>query len=142
MDPNHPKCHEQGGRFKLALDKLEEPLPPKVKDVIDSCYLSKLSSKSLEECNEEYLESHKTSAPHVQSVVRFRSILNPGTEETKSKGVEDLQATLQLDSITLQEAVDGLQLLRDIDADKGAREAYVQAAQKRWPDATIFQSSQ
>lgn len=143
INPDHPKCHEQGGRLKLALDKLEEPLPPKVKEVIDSCYLSKLSTKSLEECNEEYLETHKHSAPHIQSVVRFRHVLKPGDEETKSKGARDLQSTLSLDSTTLEQAVEGLQILDEIGGgqDPLAREAYLQAAQKRWPEATALQSS-
>lgn len=141
--PDHPKCHEQGGRLKLALDKLEEPLPPKVKEVIDSCYLSRLKSQSLEDCNEEYLESHKNSAPHIQSVVRFRNVLKPEAEETKPKGLRDLQSTLSLNGTTLEQAVDGLQLLDELEAsqDPLARVAYVQSAQQRWPEATVLQSS-
>ena len=142
LNPDHPKCHEQGGRFKFALDNLSEPLPPKVKEVIDNAYLSKLSSKSLEECNEEYLESHKNSAPHIQSVVRFRNVLKPGAEETKSKGANDLQCTLSLDTISLQEAVDGLHLSDEIEVGPEARKSYVQTAHERWPEASVFQPSQ
>lgn len=143
LNPDHPKCHEQGGRLKLALDNLEEPLPPKAKEVMDSCYLSQLSSKSLEQCNEEYLENHKSSTAHIHSVVRFRNVLKPGEEETKSKGVRDLQSTLSLGSTTLEQAIEGLQILDEIGGgqDPLAKEAYLQEAQKRWPEATAFQSS-
>ncbi len=143
INPDHPKCHEQGCRFKLALNKLDEPLPPNVKQVIDSCYLSKLSSKSLGECNEEYLDSHKDSAPHVHSVGRVRHILQPDADETRKKGISDLQATLKLDSISLEEAVEGLNVLDQIVAaqDPLAREAYMKAAHERWPEATAFRES-
>ena len=58
----------------------------------------------------------------------------------KSKGVKDLQETLSLDGITLEQAVEGLRLLDEIAAgqDPSAREAYVQAAQKRWQEATAL----
>ena len=141
LNPYHPKCHEQGGRFKLVLDDLSEPLPTKVKEVIDSRYLSRLSPKSLEKCNEEYLESHKNSAPHIQSVVRFRNVVKPGAEETKSKCANDLQGTLELESVSLPEGIDGLNLLDEIQLGAEARETYLQAAQKKWPEASVFHAS-
>ena len=67
--------------------------------------------------------------------------MKPSADNTKTKGVKDLQATVDLDSITLQEAIDGLQVLRDIESDHAAREAYVEAVHKRWPEATLFQAS-
>ena len=140
LEPNHPKCHEQGGRFKLATNNLSEPLPPQVKEVVDSSYLSKLSSKSLEECNEEYLASHKDSAPHIHSVIRFRNVLKPGADDTTENNIRDLQATLAVDSTSLQDAVDGLQLLEDLALGPEARQKYVQAAQKRYPVASAFKS--
>ena len=126
----------------MALDKLEQPLPPKVKEVVDSSYLSKLSDESLEEGNEKYLEAHKDSAPHVQSAVRFRNILKPGAEGTKSKSATDLQSTFNLENTTLQQALEGLQLLEEIEADASARESYRAAAQKRWPEATMSHMAQ
>ena len=142
LNPNHPKCHEQGCRLKLGLEKLEQPLSPQIKEVVDSLYLSKLSNESLEDGNEKYLESHQNSAPHVESAVRFRRILKPEVAETKTKGVNNLQDTLSLDSTTLQQAVDGLQLLEDIEANASEREAYVSAARERWPEATVFHMTQ
>ena len=140
IDPDHPKCHEQGGRFKYALDHLSEPLPPSVMGVIQSQYLSRLSPKSLEECNEEYLTNHKQSAPHIQSVVRFRNFLKPGAEDTKTKSVKDLRTTLDLPIVSLQDAVQGLRLHDELGASKESKQAYVEAARKRWPGATVFSS--
>ena len=137
----HPKCHEQGCRFKLALDSLSEPLPPKVQEAIKHSYLSKFTAKSLEQCNEEYLESHKNSPPHIQSVVRVRNLLKPGAEETKSKGKSDLESSVSLDTTSLQDAMEGLQLTDELQAGPEAREAYIQAAQKNFPEASVFQFS-
>jgi len=132
-------CHEQGGRLRLALDKLAEPLPDQVKQVIDATYTSKLdTSKSLEESNEEYLARHKDSAPHTQSVVRFRHVLKPDDPETKAQGVRELQDTLKLETLSLQDAEAGVRVLDDIRADADAKEAYLKAARERWPEATVF----
>ena len=141
INPDHPKCHEQGCRFKLALDNLSEPLPPKVQEAINNAYLSKFTVKSLEKCNEDYLESHKNSPPHIQSVVRVRNILAPGAEETKSKGKSDLESSVSLDTTSLQDAMEGLRLTDELQAGPEARDAYIQAAQKNFPEASVFQSS-
>ncbi|KAK4547449.1 hypothetical protein LTR36_001105 [Oleoguttula mirabilis] len=46
LAPEHPKLKEQDDRLKSALDNVSEPLPDKVKQVIDETYLSKLGSKT------------------------------------------------------------------------------------------------
>ena len=135
IDPSHPKCHELGGRFKLALDKLSEPLPKDVQEVIQNLYLSKLDPKSLEQRNEEYLEKHNQSATHVHSVVRLRNALKPDVEETKSKSAKELQNSLSSPSTTLQQAQSGLELLDEIKAGSDARQGYIAAARQRWPAA-------
>ncbi|KAF2771686.1 N-terminal acetyltransferase A, auxiliary subunit [Teratosphaeria nubilosa] len=139
LNSEHPKVHEQGGRFKLALDNLKEPLPEQVKKVIDETYLAKFDrTKSLEQGNDEYLQKFKHSAPHVQSVVRLRHALKPQAEDTKKKGLENLLETLKLEGITLRQAQDGLEVLGDIQAGAEAKEAYAKAARAKWPEATAF----
>ena len=110
--------------------------------MVDSTHLAKLSSKSWEEWNQRYLESHEASPPHIQAVVRVRQALNPGSEETKRQGVKDLQASVEVDTVTLEEVVEGLRLLNEIGAgrDQEVREQYMQAARKRWPEATVLQT--
>ncbi|KAK0262867.1 hypothetical protein B0A54_09017 [Friedmanniomyces endolithicus] len=142
IDPEHPKCHEQGCRLRLALEKLDEPLPEKARQVVDSKFLRITASKgSIEEENEEYLAKHKASALHVQGVVRVRHALHPdGSGEVKEKSAKDLQHTLDSGSTTLVQAEEGLLVLSEVvEADGKAKEAYVAKARERWPEATVFQ---
>ncbi|EME89406.1 uncharacterized protein MYCFIDRAFT_55822 [Pseudocercospora fijiensis CIRAD86] len=142
LQPDHPKCHELGGRFKLALDTNNtlKSLPEPVQKVIQEHYLSKLSPKSLEECNEEYLTQHNSSVPHIQSVVYFRHILKPNDESTRTRAVKDLQTTLTAPHITIEEAQHGLQLLKDLGVSEAERKSYVDAALKKFPEATLFKA--
>jgi peptide alpha-N-acetyltransferase len=112
-----------------------------VQEVINTTFLSKFASKSVEEDNEDYLESHKDSPAHIQSAVRVRNILNPGSDDTKSKGAKDLESAVALDVASLQEAIDGLHLSDEIGAGSEARESYLEAARKQWPEASVFKSS-
>ncbi|KAK0859065.1 hypothetical protein LTS02_009522 [Friedmanniomyces endolithicus] len=144
IDPEHPKYHEQGCRLRLALEKLDEPLPEKAKQVIDSEFLQKSASKgSVEEENEEYLAKHKDSALHVQGAVRVRHALHPdGSGDVKETSAKDLQHTLDSENTTLVQAEEGLRVLGEVvGADGKGKEAYVAKARERWPEATVFQLS-
>ncbi|TKA79377.1 hypothetical protein B0A55_02849 [Friedmanniomyces simplex] len=143
-DPEHPKCHEQGCRLRLALEKLDESLPEKVKQIIESEFLQKFIPKgSVEENNEEYLAKHKDSALHVHGVVRVRQALHPdGSGGVKEKSAQDLQQTLGSEGTNLTQAEEGLRLLNEgLGADGKAREAYVAKARERWPEAAVFRVS-
>lgn len=116
---------------------MPEPLPEKVQKVVQETFSSKQPSKSVRDANEEYLSQHKTSAPHVQGVVRVRHTLKPGEEKAS-----DLLPTLEAGKTTLEQAVDGLRLLQEIDAaDSSAREQYCTKAGQRWTEADVFQSA-
>lgn len=142
LQSDYPKCHELGCRFKLALDTNNalQSLPENVQKIIQEQYLSNLSSKSLEDCNEEYLTQHRESAPHIHSVVRFRQALKPNDESTKTKAVKNLQTTLTLPSITLHDAQEGLQVLKDVGVSETERKSYVDQALKRFPEATVLKA--
>lgn len=131
--PDSPKCHELGCRLRLALDGLSEPLPKNVQSVIKDAFLSKQSSKSVHDVNEEYLSQRKDSAPHVQAVVRVRHALKPGSESVK-----DLLPTLASEETSLEQAVEGLKLLEEVGADVAARQEYCSKAQERWVEADVF----
>lgn len=45
LEPEHQSLRDQEARFKSTLDNTSEPLPEKVKQVIDETYLAKLGSK-------------------------------------------------------------------------------------------------
>ncbi|KAK3623223.1 hypothetical protein LTR56_021703 [Elasticomyces elasticus] len=140
VEPQHPKCHELGCRLRIALERLEEPLPATVKQIVDSEFLQKFASKQeVEQDNEEYLGKHSKSAMHVQGVVRVRFALKPEGDRTQS--VKDLSNTLGEEETTLVQAEEGLRLLEDINADPKAREEYVAKARERWTEAVVFKQS-
>ncbi|KAK3046411.1 hypothetical protein LTR09_012103 [Extremus antarcticus] len=140
LDPSHPKCHELSGRLRLALQTPDPPLPDTVKSVIDTTFLSHHSSdaKSIGDANEEFLQANRTSAPHVHAALRLRHALRSGADEMKSKGVTHLQATLEAESTSWEEALEGLQVLSEIDGTEEARTGYLKAAHERWPEADVF----
>ena len=115
------------------LDELSEPLHPKVVEIIKSEFALIPSSQSVVEFNDEFLNKHKDSVAHIQSVLRARQDINKDDQEQNEK---DLLATLDLPSITMEEAKAGGDLLkwwRSSQAD-----AYNAKAAKKWPESTIF----
>lgn len=140
INPDHPRCHEQSGRLKHALDHLPEPLPKQSQEVVQAEFLSKIGSKSLKEGNEEYLKAHRENAPHVHAVVRLRQALAPEDAAAKSQSAKDIQATLDLPFITVRDTVEGSQLLDEIAAGNDSKQAYLEAARKRWPGVNVFSS--
>ena len=68
-------------------------------------------------------------------------MLKPGADDTKSKSKADLESALAKDVSSLQEAMDGLKLIDEISAGSEARDSYLKAAQKRWPEASVFRPS-
>ena len=138
LEPEHPKSHELSCRLRRALDTLPEPLPEKVQSIIKETFLSKVPTKSVQETNEEYLSAHKTSSPHVQAVALVRHALKPKDEEVKNQSAKDLEATLDSDQTTLQDALAGLRALECVGASKEARDPYAKKAAGRWAEADVF----
>ena len=138
LDPQHPKSHELSCRLRQALDTLPEPLPEKVQSVVKETFLSKVPTKSVQESNEEYLSAHKSSSPHVQAVALVRQALKPKDEEAKKQSAKDLEATLNSDQTTLQDALAGLRVLESLGASKEARDGYAKKAAGRWAEADVF----
>ena len=68
-------------------------------------------------------------------------MLKPGADDAKSKSQTDLESAVAKDVSTLQEAMDGLKIIDEISAGTEARNSYLKAAQKRWPEASVFQQS-
>lgn len=114
-------------------------MPEQVQTVIDQTFLSKFDSKQgLDQMNEDYFAKHKSSAPHVHSVVRLRHILEQRMDNTNNTSVKDLVETLKLDHITMKQAIEGLEVLKEINAGSEGEEAYKKEARDRWPRATAF----
>ncbi|KAI6858791.1 hypothetical protein KC334_g21778, partial [Hortaea werneckii] len=139
LQPNHPKVHEQSCRLRCALEQLSEPLPDKVKQVVEETFLAKINkSKSVDATNEEYLQQHKNSLAHVKAVVRARYAMKPADDGLKSKSVQDMCNALKTKETTLLDAVDGLTLLQEMQVSSDAKDQYQAAGRERWPVATAF----
>lgn len=136
--PSSPAVHYQGSQLKLALKPMPDEIPAQTKEVLESELLSKHGGdQDIAKHNEQYLEKHKDSPEHVQAVVRVRKYLDPESKHVE-KSVQDLVATLQGKSVTLEQARQGLHILRDVGGGAEAQEKYAAAARKRWPEATAF----
>ena len=131
--------HEQSVRFRQALDSLSEPLPSKADEVVKSTFTLIPTSTSSSDFNTTYLSKHKDSARHVQAALSARQYLDAKSQAQNEK---ELQATLDLSNGTLEDAQAGLELLGKWKSDKAVKQAYVDAAKKRWSDATVFEKQQ
>lgn len=65
----------------------------------------------------------------------MRQLLDP---KSQSENEKQLQETLELENIELEEAIEGLLLLDEWGSKVEVRKAYVDAARKRWSEASLF----
>ncbi|KAK8196797.1 hypothetical protein M8818_006964 [Zalaria obscura] len=135
LDSENPTLHQQIIRFRQALDSASEPLPDQADEVVKSEFTLIPSSTSPADFNDAFLSKHKDSAPHVQSALAARQVLDP---KSQSQNEKDLQATLELPEVQIEDAIDGLALLKQWKSAQAVQEAYVEAAKKRWAEATVF----
>ncbi|KAH0563353.1 hypothetical protein GP486_002088 [Trichoglossum hirsutum] len=135
IDPENPILHEQITRFKLAL-KEADPLSPKISEVINAEFAPLLPSEdiSLLEYNDTFLSKHNRSARHIQSALRIRRLLS--SDSSLSQDEKTILDTLDFPDISLQEAREGLDLLRDWNS--GSLTEYCKKASTKYPKATVF----
>ena len=136
IDPNHSTNYEQAIRFRRTLRSLAEPLPPKISEALEAEFSPLISPNAdLLELNSDYLSKNSESAAHVQASLRARQVIDPTTADENQK---DVIRTLALPSVSLEDAIRGLDLLNDWKAQSRYREDYIAAAHERWPEATVF----
>jgi peptide alpha-N-acetyltransferase len=134
IDPSYPTLHVQLLQFRKALDSLPEPLPAPIAEVVNAEFEKMLpKAQKLEEWNESFLTANKDSVAHVQAALSARHLLNP---DSKAECEKDLLATLDSPKITIDEAAAAIDLLSKWGSDTSA---YIQKANKKWPEATVFQ---
>jgi hypothetical protein len=93
---------------------------------------------ALKALNDEFLKKNKESTAHLQRGYNVRFHLDPSS---KSQNEKDLQKTLGLGGVTLDQALDGVKLLKEWNSDPETIDTYREAAAKNWPQATAFQES-
>ncbi|KAL8705870.1 MAG: hypothetical protein Q9201_001018 [Fulgogasparrea decipioides] len=137
-DPSHPLIHEQSIRLRHTLKLSPEPLAPKASEILDA-ELSPLVSPDADllKINADYLATNNGSAAHVQASLRVRQLLDPKSADENQK---DVIRTLALPSVSLEDAIRGLDLLKFWKAPAQYQDDFAAAAHERWPEATAFAS--
>ncbi|KAK5115981.1 hypothetical protein LTR62_000437 [Meristemomyces frigidus] len=140
LAPDHPQAHYQSLRFRRALEEDKTPLDPHVSAVIQENFISQIADpeKSLETLNEEFLFAHWHSARHVQAGVRLLELLHPELEPAKGKATNHLQQTVGEKGTTIEDAVEGLRVLRELEGSREGRVEYLRIARERWPEASVL----
>ena len=89
--------------------------------------------------NSDFLARHQSSALHIQAGLWVRAQLDPSTKEINEK---ELIATLTLDTVSLPEAIAGLELLNEWKSSMEVKDNYRNRAAERWKQASRFQVNQ
>ncbi len=89
----------------------------------------------LQAYNDDFTKKHPNSASHLQAVYATHYALD---NSTKSQNEADLIKTLDLPSITFEEAKQGLMLLGEWKSDDKVKDEYQKKAASRWSEATVF----
>lgn len=121
------------------MSKLDpKDLPPKVAATIKSSFSAIPVNTDLKAYNSEWEQKHLNSPSHLQAAYNVRFLLDPNT---KGQNEADVKELLNLPSITLEQAVAGLELLDEWKTDAKVKDGYRETASEKWPEATVFQKS-
>ena len=109
-----------------------------IEKTIESSFKLVPKGTSLADYNKEYLAKHKQSPAHVRSALRVRQLLDPNT---KSQNEKELQSTISNGNLSLEDVQDSLDLLGEWKSESNVKETLVEAAKKKWPQATILKKA-
>ncbi|KAL9094329.1 MAG: hypothetical protein Q9165_003470 [Trypethelium subeluteriae] len=135
IDSENPSLHEQTIRFRTTLSSLSEPLAEPISSIIGKNFTLLSESTDLLAHNEAFLSRHKNSPQHIHAYLRVRQQLEP---KSQSENEKQMQASLDLENIELEEAIEGLLLLDEWNSGAEVKKAYVDAARNRWREASVF----
>ena len=105
---------------------------PKVAEVLKADFTTISESTDLKHFNEQFRTKHKDSPSHVLSAILVEEKLGGD----KGKLAKELVDLVSLDSITLEEASDALQVLQSWRSNE--TETFKKAATAKWPEAAAF----
>jgi tetratricopeptide (TPR) repeat protein len=155
IDSDNPKVHEQTIRFRetskspvlkcinvtsllvSTVDELED-LPEKVSEVIKSSFDIVSADTDLDEYNTEWAKAHSKSPAHLQSAYHVRFILD---DDDREQVEADMTKLLNHPNITFEQGLAGLSYFDTWKSEASTKDAYREAAAKKWPEATVFQKS-
>lgn len=132
-----PVAHEQTLRFRTLVTDCEanhavlalaaDALPPRYRD----------PHAPLHKLNDDYAAAHAASPAHQLCAIRARAALEP--DGGARHGAEVLTLLEPGVGATLEDAVAGARLLRDLGVETALREAYVAKARARWAEAVVVE---
>ncbi len=94
------------------------------------------ASANLSQYNDEYLYKHKDCARRTLSALKVRKLLAP---DSAGQCEKDVVGTLQLSTVTFEEAKGGLELLTSWKSSE--LDNFRKAAAAKWPKALVFDAS-
>lgn len=135
-------CEDVGADGRSGtVDSVRSSLPENVRSVITSTFDIIPESTPLKAYNDSFLSRNSDSIPCTHAALRVRNFLAP---ESQSQNEQDLLQTLEAEDVTIEDAKEGLDILRAWKTKKGGdgtesiMQEYKRKAQERWPKATIF----
>ncbi|KAF2632025.1 N-alpha-acetyltransferas-like protein 15 [Macroventuria anomochaeta] len=134
LDLENPMAHEQSVRLRQALSKVSE-LPAEVSQVVKDTFTTPAADADLTAYNNEFIKKHSESARHLQAAYTARYALD---NSTKSQNETDLIKTLDLSTITFEQAEQGLALLSEWKSEEKVQDEYRSKAASRWSEANVF----
>lgn len=103
--------------------------------VVKETFTTPAADADLKAYNAEFTKKHSDSASHLQAAYSARYALD---SSTKSQNETDLVKTLDLSSITFEQARQGLALLAEWKSDEKVQEEYRSTASGKWSEASVF----
>lgn len=110
-------------------------MPAEVSQVLKDTFNTPAVDADLKAYNDVFAKKHSESASHLQAAYSARNALD---NSTKSQNEADLIKTLDLPSITFEQAEQGLELLSEWKSDEKTRDEYRSKAASRWGEAIVF----
>ena len=130
LDPKHPGVHERIVYFVLALPTAEDPLHPVAASILSSNSSFIPPKAELVKFNELFRTANRANtAAHVFAALRARARL-----DDKSKSVNEgaVSSILPLSKTTIDDAHEGLSLLREWGSDEAVVKLYLEKVERRW----------
>jgi hypothetical protein len=122
--------HERIVYFGIALQDAEEPLNKVAASIISSNSSFVPSKEELEPFNELFRHKHRArTASHIFAALRARARLDDKSQSANEKGV---QSVLTLSKATIDDASEGLGLLRQWGSDEAVVKQYLELVGKKW----------
>ena len=122
----------------ITADSIRSSLPEKLSSIFTSMFDFMTESTSATAYNESFLSRHSDDASCIHAALRLRNSISP---DTQAQNERDLLNTLDLDRLLLEEARQGLVMLREWKGGDGQSEVmdeYEHKARTRWPHSTVF----